>query len=183
MERRALVAVIGDGGAAPSERSYEEACRVGRLAVDRGYRVASGGLGGVMEAAFRGARESASYRDGDTVAILPHSDPSRANAFADIVICTGLGHLRNAIVASSDAVVALGGGAGTLSEISFAWMQGRLVVALELSGWSQELADRRLDDKVRHPGIPEDRIFSARDADEALDLVDRWLPRYRAKSG
>ena len=178
-KRRPLVAIIGDGGAPAESLVYEAARAAGRAAVDRGFRVVSGGLGGIMEAAFMGARESAAYREGDTLAIVPQVDPSLANEYADVVLATGLGHVRNSLVANSDAVVAIGGGAGTLCEMSFAWMFGRLIVAVPISGWSRKLADQRLDDKIRHPDIPDDRIYSAPSAAEALDLVVRLLPRYR----
>ncbi|MFN7973135.1 MAG: acyl-CoA synthetase [Acidobacteriota bacterium] len=181
MPRRATVAIIGDGGAAEGTPVYEAARAAGRLAVDRGYRVVSGGLGGVMEAAFRGARDGARYQDGDTIAILPKLDPGRANDWADIAIPTGLGHQRNALVAASDAVIAIGGGAGTLCEIAFAWMFGRLVIAIPLSGWARELADRRLDDKVRFATIPEDRIFSAATPEGALEICALWIERYRGE--
>lgn len=170
--------MIGDGGATAGGLVYEAAREVGKRLVDHGFRVASGGLGGVMEAAFRGAHESPKYRDGDTVAILPRLDASRANPYADIAIATDLGHLRNSIVASADAVIAVGGGAGTLCEIALAWMHGRLVVALQLPGWSGELAGRRLDDKVRHPTIADDAIRAAADASEAVRLVESLLPAY-----
>ncbi len=86
-----------------------------------------GGLGGVMEAACRGARESG----GTTVGILPGTDRSAANPYVDIAIPTGLGEARNAIVArSADALIAIGGAYGTLSEIAFALKAGKRVVGL-----------------------------------------------------
>lgn len=157
---------------------YAEARAAGTGAVDAGFRVATGGLGGVMDAALRGARESPRYREGDTIAILPSHDSARASVHADIVLPTGLGHLRNGIVAACDAVIAVGGGAGTLSEMTFAWMMGRLIVAVPLSGWSRELADRPIDDRPRHPTIPDDRVYAARDGADAVAIVNRLLPLY-----
>jgi uncharacterized protein (TIGR00725 family) len=107
----------------------------------------TGGLGGVMEAALRGAAASRAFRDGDTLALLPGADPAAANRWASIVIPTGLGHHRNGVVAAADAVVAVGGGAGTLSEVAFAWVWGRapIVVVTGLPGVTASLAGQRLD--------------------------------------
>jgi len=175
MKRRPTLAVIGDGTVGADSEVYAAAREVGRRAVDAGFRVVSGGLGGVMEAACRGAHESARYREGDTLGLLPGADADAANAWVDVVVATGLGHGRNAIVARADAVVAVGGGAGTLSELAFAWIHGRPIVALELPGWSHELAGRKLDARTR-PGAPEDdRVFAAANPAEALRIVvERW---------
>lgn len=178
MTRRALVAVIGDAGVQEGSPAYDAARAVGRLLVDAGFRVVTGGLGGVMEGACRGAHESASYREGDTIGIVPHADPEEANPWADIAIATSLDHSRNTLVANADAVVAVGGGAGTLSEIAFAWMYKRLIVALTVSGWSAELAGRRLDRRVRCPDVGDDQIFGARDAGEAVRIVVERLADY-----
>jgi uncharacterized protein (TIGR00725 family) len=90
--------------------------------------VVTGGLDEVMAAAHRGAKAAG----GTTVAILPGEDRSAANRWADHVVVTGIGHARNlAVAASGDAVIAVGGSWGTLSEIAFAQRLGRPVVALE----------------------------------------------------
>jgi uncharacterized protein (TIGR00725 family) len=100
-----------------------------------------------MEGACRGAHESESYREGDTVGVLPHLDPDTANAWVDIPIATGLGHARNTLVANSDAIIAIGGGAGTLSEIALGWAMGRPVIAIETPGWSARLAGEVIDNR------------------------------------
>jgi uncharacterized protein (TIGR00725 family) len=116
------VSVIGSG----SEWS-EPAEEVGRLRGERGCTVVTGGLGEVMEAAQRGAKSVG----GTTIAILPGEDRAAANAWADHVVVTGIGHARNlAVAASGDAVIAVGGSWGTLAEIAFARRLGRRVVAL-----------------------------------------------------
>jgi uncharacterized protein (TIGR00725 family) len=87
-----------------------------------------GGLGGAMEAACRGAREAG----GTTVGILPGTARDDANEFVDLAIPTGLGQARNAIVTlAGDALIAIGGGHGTLSEIALALRRGKRVVGLE----------------------------------------------------
>jgi uncharacterized protein (TIGR00725 family) len=86
-----------------------------------------GGLGGVMEAACRGAKDAG----GTTVGILPGTDREAANRFVDIAIPTGLGEARNALVVrAADALIAVGGGYGTLSEIALALKAGKRVVGL-----------------------------------------------------
>jgi len=117
------VAVIGSG------TEWEDAAEeVGRLLAQRGCTVVTGGLGEVMAAAHRGAREAG----GATLAILPGEDRSAANAWAEHVVVTGIGHARNlAVAASGDAVVAVGGSYGTIAEMALALRLGRPLVALE----------------------------------------------------
>ena len=127
------VSVIGSG--AEHEPRAEE---VGRLLAERGCVVVTGGLGEVMAAASRGAKSAG----GTTVGILPGKDRSDANEWVDHAVATGLGHMRNfAVAASGDAVIAVGGSWGTMTEIAFAMRLGRPVVILE-PGWELEGVDR-----------------------------------------
>jgi uncharacterized protein (TIGR00725 family) len=113
--RAPLVAVVG--GSACSGAEAEWAAAVGRLVAERGAVLVCGGLGGVMEAAARGAKQAG----GLTIGILPGSDPEAANPHIDVAIATGMGEMRNAlIVRAAGAVIAIGGGWGTLSEIALA---------------------------------------------------------------
>jgi uncharacterized protein (TIGR00725 family) len=106
---------------------------VGAGLAREGFTVITGGEGGAMEAASRGASEAG----GLAVGLLPGVDRERANAYADVSIATGLGHARNlAVVASADVVVAVGGEWGTLSEIGLAGALGRPVVLVR--GWRLE---------------------------------------------
>jgi uncharacterized protein (TIGR00725 family) len=119
------VAVIGPGDASAAELAVAE--EVGARLVDLGATLVTGGLGGVMEAASRGAKS----RRGLTIGLLPGLDRSEANGWVDVAIATGLGEIRNAlIVRTSDALVAVGGGVGTLSEIGFALKLGRPVIGV-----------------------------------------------------
>ena len=124
MERK-LIGVIG-GTAATAEilRSAEE---TGRLIAERGCLLICGGMGGVMEAAAKGAREAG----GATIGILPHTDRHEANAYIDVPIATGLGEGRNlVIVRAADLLIAVDGEYGTLSEIAFALKLKKTVIGL-----------------------------------------------------
>lgn len=183
-DRHRTVAVIGDGAVAAGSPKYVLAQEVGRILCEHGFRIVTGGLGGVMEAASLGARESSAWTPGSIIALLPGFDPDHANPYADIVIPTGLDHLRNSLVVQADAVIAIGGGAGTLTEIALAWIYRRLIVALRVEGWSGELADRRIDDRIRHAEIVDDRVFGASDAAEAASIVTARIGDYgRRHSG
>jgi uncharacterized protein (TIGR00725 family) len=121
------VSVVGSG---VEHEARAEA--VGRLLAERGATVVTGGLGEVMAAASRGAKAAG----GTTIGILPNENRERMNEWVDHVVVTGIGHGRNlAVVASGDAVIAVGGRYGTLAEIGFALTLGRRVVVLE-PGWA-----------------------------------------------
>lgn len=179
--RRSLIAVIGDAAITRGTTPWTTCERLGRLLVDEGHRVLTGGLGGVMEAACEGARLSSLYREGDTVGVLPGHDPAAASPGVDIAIATGFDHGRNVIVAQADAVIAVGGGAGTLSEMALAWAHRRLLIGFRGAGWSGRLADERIDDRSRYPSIPEDRVYGVSTAEEAIERLRALLPRYDAR--
>ncbi len=120
-----IIAVIG--GSTCSEMEAIAAEETGRLLAAQGAIVVCGGLGGVMEAVAQGAKANG----GTTVGILPGADPAAANAYIDIPLATGLGEMRNfLIVRAAQALIAIGGGVGTLSEIALAQRTGRPVVGL-----------------------------------------------------
>lgn len=122
---RPIIAVIGGGTCTPEETALAE--ETGRLLAQRGAIVLCGGLGGVMEAVARGVKANG----GTTVGILPGTDPAAANRYIDIPLATGMGEMRNAlIVRAAQAVIAIGGGWGTLSEIALAQRIGTPVAGL-----------------------------------------------------
>jgi uncharacterized protein (TIGR00725 family) len=150
------ISVIGGGRCGPTE--YELAEEVGRLVALAGATLICGGLGGVMEAAARGAKDAG----GTAIGILPGHDRGAANPYLDHVLTTGLGYARNlAVVSSGDAVVAIGGGYGTLSEIGLAAKIGRPVVIL--GGW-----------RLQNDQEP-DGVLYASSAGDALRLVAEAL--------
>ena len=121
--RAIQISVVGSGS------EWEaEAEQVGRLLAERGCTVVTGGGGEVMAAAARGAKKAG----GQTIGILPGELPSEASEWIDYAVATGTGHARNlAVAASGDAVIAVGGSWGTLSEIAFARRLSRPTVVLE----------------------------------------------------
>lgn len=120
------VSVIG-GGSIPGDTATT-AMELGRLLAERDHTVVCGGLGGVMESVCRGAVESG----GETIGILPTDTREDANPYVRTPIATGLGHARNALVVmNGDAVIAVEGSHGTLSEIGLALAHGRVVAGLD----------------------------------------------------
>ncbi len=116
------------GASRCDERIYEIAMRVGELLAERGCVVVNGGLGGVMEASAKGAK----LKGGLTVGIIPSGSKEDANPYIDVVVATNMGHARNVIIAHScDALIAIGGEYGTISEMAIALKLGKKVVAIE----------------------------------------------------
>ena len=126
-----VVSVIGAGECTPEQAQLAE--EVGRLLAENGVVLVSGGRSGVMEAACRGAQ----HAGGITIGLLPGSDISDGNQYLTVALPTGLGHARNALVAlAGSAIISIGGGCGTLSEIGFALKTGRRVITLK--SWSMK---------------------------------------------
>lgn len=152
----AYISVIGGRDCSAAERTLAE--EVGRSIAQAGAVLVCGGLGGVMEAAAKGVREAG----GVTIGILPGHERSAANPHIDYVLTTGMGHARNlAVVSSGDAVIAIGGGYGTLAEIGLAAKIRRPVVIL--AGW-------RLENRAATP-----QVRYASSAREALELIKHAL--------
>jgi uncharacterized protein (TIGR00725 family) len=151
------IAVVGPGG--PDEVAESLAERIGADLARAGVALVCGGLGGVMEAACRGARR----HGGLTIGVLPGVDPKTANPYVEVVLPTGLGELRNGLVVrAADAVIAVGGEYGTLSEIAFALKLGRPVVGVRT--WS-----------LGRPGGQVDHGIRVSEADEAVSTALRLI--------
>jgi uncharacterized protein (TIGR00725 family) len=145
------IAVIGAGIASEDEEAAAE--EIGRRLAEAGATIVCGGLGGVMDAAARGCEAAG----GTSVGILPGEDRSAGSPHLTIRIATGLGEARNVIVArAADAVIAIGGEFGTLSEIAFALKMGKRVIGL--GTWALDLE-----------GMPGDPMQRATDAADAVE--------------
>lgn len=143
------VAVIGPGEASDGERAAARA--VGGGLAEAGVVVVTGGLGGVMAAATAGARDAG----GVTLGLLPGDDAADATVTPTVAVPTGLGEARNMLVVrSADAVVAIGGAWGTLSELALAIRRGTPVVGLGTWALTEDLAAHGLDDPVVRANSP-----------------------------
>jgi uncharacterized protein (TIGR00725 family) len=147
-----IIGVIG--GSTCSEEIYNIAYQVGRHIAKKGYLLISGGLGGVMEAACKGAKSE----QGLTIGILPTNDKNSANPYVDIPIVTGMGEARNIIIVkSADGIIAIDGGYGTLSELAFCGILNLPVVLVK--SWDIGI------------GIKED------DPEKAVDLLIKLIEK------
>lgn len=146
-----IIAIIGPNADKCTPEMYAFGVLLGKKLVDEGYTIVNGGRFGMMEAVFKGAHQSANYVFGKTVGILPGVEKTAANSYCDIIIPSGMGIARNALVVNSgDAVVAVAGGAGTLSELAMAWQLGKKVIAYTgFLGWAKALAGTSIDGKKR----------------------------------
>lgn len=154
-----IIAVIGDSSCSPEEVKLAES--VGEILAQQGATIVCGGLGGVMEAACRGAKS----KGGLTIGILPGQDPSTANPWVDIPIVTGIGEARNvAVVKSAQAVIAIGGRYGTLSEIAHALKSNIPVIGLNT--WS-----------LSRNGREDNSIIQVNNATEAVDKAISFAER------
>jgi uncharacterized protein (TIGR00725 family) len=156
-----IISVIGDSSCSPEEAKLAES--VGELLAQQGATIVCGGLGGVMETVCRGAKS----KGGSTIGILPGQDSSMANPWVDIPVVTGLGEARNVVVAkSAQAVIAIGGSYGTLSEIAHALKSGIPVIGLNT--WS-----------LSRNGREDDSIIKVQSATEAVDKAISLAKRRR----
>lgn len=132
--KRSVIAVIGQG--LEDDRLNKEAEEAGSLIAEAGCVLVNGGLGGVMRSSAKGCRS----KGGLTIGMLPGVDPADANPFIDIPIPAGMGEMRNLlIVRSAAAVIAIGGGYGTLSEIAIALKASKPVIGLRTWDISEEI--------------------------------------------
>jgi uncharacterized protein (TIGR00725 family) len=154
-----IIGVIGDSSCPPEEAKLAES--VGELLAQRGATIVCGGLGGVMEAVCRGAKS----KGGLTIGILPGKNSSTANPWIDIPVVTGLGEARNVVVAkSAQAIIAIGGNYGTLSEIAYSLKSSIPVIGLNT--WS-----------LSRNGQEDDSIIQVQSATEAVDKAISLVKR------
>lgn len=132
-----------------SDELYAFGVQLGRQIATTGRSFVCGGLGGFMEAVCKGVKQSPDTFNGQTVGILPDETTEMANHFVDVKIPTGIGITRNIIIIrTADIIIAAGGGAGTLSEIAFAWQLQKKVLCVTLfDGWAKKLAGKNLDNR------------------------------------
>ncbi|KFZ26331.1 MAG: hypothetical protein KQ78_01429 [Candidatus Izimaplasma bacterium HR2] len=172
-----IIAIIGDNSIESNSLKEKIAFSVGKALIDNGYRIQSGGMGGIMKASFLGARSSSNYQEGDIIALIPSFDKNESNGLADIIIPTGFDINRASIVANADFVVAIGGGSGTLAEIASAWMLMRPIAAFNnVEGWSKKVAGTNLDTRIRYDF--DDHIYSVSSALELIEIISEKIDLY-----
>ncbi|HXY82461.1 MAG TPA: TIGR00725 family protein [Candidatus Saccharimonadales bacterium] len=143
--RRKQILVVGFNGDTCTEIASKAAYEVGFEIARTGAVLITGGLGGVMEAASRGAKEAGGF----VIGIIPQDNKDEANSYCDVVIATGIGYARDFVTASTaDAVVVVGGGAGTLIEVSAAYQKRIPIVAVKgTGGIADRCGDGYIDDR------------------------------------
>ena len=167
MNKHKIISIIGPNAEKCSEEIYQFGLELGKALIDSGYIIACGGKFGLMEAVCKGAHLSKEYGFGKTIGIIPSMNKSEANFYCDIVIPTGMGIARNAIlINTADVVVAVAGGSGTLSELAIAWQAGKRVICYAgFEGWSKVLAGKAVDQSNR------ETFFEASSIEEILKLL------------
>lgn len=171
-----VIAVIGNANIENNIEKQKISFELGKLVIDNGFVLATGGFGGVMEYASKGARKSKNYTENSIIGVLPDYNSDNANKYIDIAIPTGIGLARNLMLISmSNAVIAVGGGSGTLNEISASWQMNKLIIGLQVEGWSNKLCGKALDDRRK------DIIFCAKNAQEAIDLINSKISYYQLR--
>ena len=168
MARRKQVLVVGYGKDHCTDVAYQAAYQVGLELAKIGVILITGGLGGVMEAASRGAREGGGF----VIGIIPQDDKAMSNAYCDAVIATGIGFARDFVTAySADAIIVIGGGAGTLIELLAAYQNKTPIVAVKgTGGIADRFADSYLDDRQIERVLYEDSAQAA--VKRAISLIN-----------
>ena len=161
-----IISVIGSNTCSP--QVYNFAKKLGEKLSDMGFIVVSGGCGGVMKAVFEGVHVSKNYKNGSTIGIIKGYKKTEANEYTDITIPTGMGYARNIIVVSmADIVIAIAGGAGTLSEIALAsQLKKTIILVYKFNGWSKYIL--RFGNTIDHRGV---RLHKAKYIDEILGII------------
>jgi uncharacterized protein (TIGR00725 family) len=162
---KAVVSVIG--ASEINKEIEEKTIEIGRLLAINNYAVACGGLSGVMEAICKGAKEEGGF----TIGIIPYTEKSKANKYVDVIIPCPFSQARNIVVVlTGDICLAISGKAGTLSEICFAWIYNKPIVALSsVEGWSSNIANQRLDDRRS------DMVYGVNTPLEAISKINELI--------
>ncbi len=162
---KGIVSVIG---ASEIDREIEgKTIEIGKLLAKNNYAVACGGLTGVMEAICKGVKQE----NGFTIGIIPFTEKKTANKFVDLVIPVPFSQARNIVVVlTGDVCLAISGKAGTLSEICFAWIYQKPIVALSnVKGWSSKIANQKLDDRR------DDMIYGVETPQGAIEKIKELM--------
>jgi uncharacterized protein (TIGR00725 family) len=163
MRKRQVVVI----GSSDDRENVDEAYRIGEFIARREMVLISGGRGGIMEAASRGASDG----KGIVIGIIPGEGLDQANRYCSIVIPTGIGFARNVInVLSADCIIAIGGKSGTLTELAYAWQFGKPIICCTFAGgWSARLPTMPIDDRGGGP------LYEAEKVEDVFNILDDLL--------
>ncbi|MHA2032346.1 MAG: TIGR00725 family protein [Candidatus Kariarchaeaceae archaeon] len=165
------IAIIGSSDKRCTTSQLETAEKLGKELVDKGYKIINGGMGGIMEATAKGASKSKNYTTSSVIGILNTSTKSQGNKYSTIRLSTDLGTGRNRlIILNSDAVIAIGGRAGTFNKLGLALEFGKPIGAFSnLGGWSSKLAGVEIEDS---PKLNIEDLKSVKDTMKWIKKID-----------
>jgi uncharacterized protein (TIGR00725 family) len=165
-KRLPVVGVIGPSKFTCTSEVYEFGIELGKMIAGLNVHLVCGGMEGIMEAVCLGFMQT-KKKKGVAIGITPYDKRGASNPYCDIIIPSGIGISRNAIIVnSSDVLVAVAGGAGTLSEIAFAWQKSKHVICYDgFEGWAKQLGGTQLDTRRRK------LLHAASDLDQIRDLI------------
>jgi len=175
-KEKPLIGVIGPNAEKCNNEIYDFVFKLGVRLSERNICLVSGGKLGVMEAVFKGAK-SAPESSLLTIGIIPEDEKKYANNYCDIVIPTGIGTARNKVIINTcDIIIAIAGGAGTLSEIAFAWQMNKPIIAYTgFDGWARNLAGKTIDNQNNSP------VYSAISLEEITEKLDHLIQKIPKK--
>lgn len=170
-ESKPYIGIIGPNENNCSKEIYQFAVKLGKLLSDREINVVTGGKLGIMEAVLKGVKNGSSDKKPITIGIIQDDAKSKGNSYCDIVIPTGIGTARNKVlVNTSDIIIAIAGGAGTLSEIAFAWQMDKPIIAYTgFDGWAKKLAGTKIDQVSKYT------LHSADSLEQIMELLDKLI--------
>lgn len=171
-QRLPVVGVIGPSKFTCSDEVYSFGIELGKMIAKLNVNLVCGGMEGIMEAVCFGFMQT-TRKKGVSIGITPYDRRGASNPYCDIIIPSGIGISRNAIIInSSDVLVAVAGGAGTLSEIAFAWQKNKHVICYNgFEGWAKKLSGTQLDSRRRK------LLHSASDMNEIKEEIVKIITK------
>lgn len=172
-ENKPYIGIIGPNENNCTREIYQFGVKLGKLLSEREINLVTGGKLGIMEAVLKGVKNGTSENKPITIGIIQDEAKSKGNAYCDIIIPTGMGTARNKVlVNTSDIIIAIAGGAGTLSEIAFAWQMNKPIIAYTgFDGWAKQLAGTKIDHLSKYP------LYSAESISEIMELLDSLIEK------
>ena len=173
-----IISIIGDTNIDENDDKYKFIEKLGETLIDNGYRIKTG-LNSIIKAVFKDANKSKKRMKGDLIVILP-GNKKNVNEYSYIENEKRKDIMRDLDAIDADAIISIGGGAETLNIISNAWVKFKLILACsEFEGWSKELANKKIDKRIRYIDISEDCIYGFKSIDECMKLLEKYIGIYK----